>query len=223
MTSCHFYVNYTCVTMSKLFFAAISELLDPEEFLKLRRIGGHKVYHLEGNALIHTEMVYYRACEMFSDDSLMCKVALLHDIGKIYTSVYHGPDDWSYPNHALAGAAQLHQFVSPGDPDFETIGWYIKNHIKPMFWRGDYLTKEIASLNCPATCSVINLLKLVVCDVVGSVSVEPQDKLLQFLTTLIGQYEYAIAEAAKYGLEDEVLRCINAGMSADEALDEWVK
>lgn len=191
------------------------------EFNKLANIGGHKVYHLEGSALKHSFMVLDEARQLMPEDEEMQLVALLHDVGKIYTSVCNGPDDWTYPGHAKAGAENLGKFIPESLPEYKEIKWYIANHIKPLFWRGKDLRKEISAMNCPEGCSVVKLAKLTICDILGSVSVEPQVELLQFLEQFVAQREYAIEEASKFGLEEEVSYLINRGFDPDEALDEW--
>ena len=51
---------------------------------------------------------------------------------KIYSSVCHGPNDWTYPGHAKAGADNLDKFLPTSHPDFSKVQWYIANHIKPI-------------------------------------------------------------------------------------------
>lgn len=199
----------------------MSSIVNSVEFNKLASIGGHKIYHLEGSALTHSLMVFEEACEMFPRDYEMQIIALLHDIGKIYTSVCNGPDDWSYPNHAKAGAENLHKFLIEEDDLYKRAKWYISNHIKPLFWRGKDLRKEIAVMDCPEGCSIIKLAKLVVCDIKGSVSTTPQTELLAFLHQFIEEGESALKKASEYCLENEVLYLINQGYTPKEALTEW--
>lgn len=158
----------------------MEEILNNAEFQKLKRIGGHKVYHLEGDAYTHTLMVIEEAKKMFPDDPLMWKVAALHDIGKIYTSIQNGPDDWCYPDHAACGAFKgiLCKFIPLDDKDFEVIQWYIRNHIKPLFWKGDDW-KRMGVI--PKGCCIRNLARLAVCDIRGSKSVEDQSALVEYL------------------------------------------
>lgn len=191
------------------------------EFQKLREIGGHKVYHLEGDALEHTEIVCEYGRHMFGEYSLMHLVCLLHDIGKIYTSVCHGPNDWTYPNHAKAGAENLHKFIPADLPEFPIIQWYIANHIKPLFWQGKDLQEAIKTLNVPEGCSIIALAQLAICDVEGSCAVEPQTQLIEFLEDFVSSRMTAVFEASKHGLENEVMYLINQGVSPQEALREW--
>jgi hypothetical protein len=171
---------------------SLDEIIACPEFQKLDEIGGHKVYHLEGSALVHTMMVIREAKEMFPSEPLMWRVAALHDIGKIYTSICNGPDDWSYPDHALCGSFKgvLVKFISLQDENFRDIQWYIKNHIKPLFWmkrgvtygHGELLamTNDMPSENC----SIHNLVGLSVCDIRGSISNEDQSELIKYLLKL---------------------------------------
>lgn len=155
----------------------IGEIITSSEFQKLAFIGGHKKYHLEGNALKHSYMVFSEAQKMFPEDYTMQPTALLHDVGKIYSSIQNGEDDWVYPNHAAIGAAKLHCFIPKDLPEFEQIQWYIANHIKPLFWKED--KQDYSPL--VEGCSIRNLVKLVICDLQGSISAEPQTALLKYL------------------------------------------
>lgn len=211
----------SAVNTSMRYENTIKSILQSPEFQKLKEIGGHKTYHLEGNALEHTMMVADYAAHLFGEYSLMHLVALLHDIGKIYSSVCHGPDDWTYPNHAAAGAQNLFKFIPKSHPDFRVIQWYIANHIKPLFWRGKDLHTAIQTLNVPEGCSIIALAQLAICDIEGSYSKEPQDGLLEFLQDFVSSRMIAVFEAKKYGLEHEVLMSLNSGDSPAEALREW--
>ncbi len=154
------------------FIIEIFKLRNPFEFLKLAFIGGHKVYHLEGNALYHTYLVWKEAKKRFlkEEEKFMIKVALLHDVGKIYTSIRHGKNDWEYPNHAESGAVNLYKFVSKSDPFYYTYQWYIRNHIKPLFWRYDCFDGFIVKTTDATSvhCKPYLLAELAVCDIIGS-------------------------------------------------------
>lgn len=203
------------------FLPEILQVLQLPEFQKLREIGGHKVYHLEGDAYTHTMMVMLHAIKRFGICSPMVLIALLHDVGKIYTSVENGPGDWSYPYHATAGAANLGKFIPTTHPQFSAIQWYIANHIKPLFWRGKDLREEIAKMQVPAECSIIDLAELAICDILGSVSVEPQTDLINFLQEFVSSRKSALVTAVQYGLQYEVSTQINRGVDPTEALREW--
>ena len=82
------------------FKSIIEQLLQNKEFEKLEMVGGHTVYHLEGNALIHTLLVTEYAVWRWGKYTLMHLVALLHDVGKIKHHVKNGENDYSYPHHS---------------------------------------------------------------------------------------------------------------------------
>ena len=146
---------------------------------QLQKIGGQKQYHREGDALRHTYLVVLNAMAFFGSDQLMIKIALLHDVGKIHTGVQKPDGDWGYPNHSGVGAEKLGEFYSPTNSDFATVKWYVKNHIKPMFWHwddGNLLREEIAKVMKTAPnedCTISNLCGLVLCDITGSHGADP--------------------------------------------------
>ena len=199
----------------------ILNVLQLPEFQKLREIGGHKVYHLEGDAYTHTMLVMLQAIKLFGIDSPMVLVAELHDIGKIYSSICHSPGDWSYPNHAKIGAENLDKFLPVSHPEFFNVQWYIANHIKPLFWRGKDLKIVISSMQVPEGCSIVALAELAICDILGSLSIEPQVELLTFLQDFVSSRKVALDVAAQYGLQYEVLKQLNQGDTPTEALKEW--
>jgi hypothetical protein len=157
--------------------------INPVEWKKLANIGGHKLYHLEGNALEHSLLVYYAACEMFRGNVFsiewhMQRVALLHDIGKIYTSIERAEGDWEYPDHSVCGSFKgiLCKFIDINDPHFIDYQWLIRNHIKPLFWRKngtnlDTNPWEKDKLD-PKLANIDNLRKLAICDLMGSKPVD---------------------------------------------------
>lgn len=179
-------------------------ILRNEEFRKLAAIGGHRKYHLEGDALVHTLNVIAEAKTLFKEDSLMVKVAALHDIGKIYTSIRHGEGDWEYPDHARCGSFRgvLCKFIPESDPDFRTVQWFIRNHIKPLFWLDMYgvarreemdsLLKQPEALADPERCTIKNLAGLALCDIRGSVSAVPQTELEEYLENLRADFVYEV-------------------------------
>lgn len=148
----------------------------------LKNIGGHKIYHLEGDALVHTAMVCENA---INDEEWFFNVCALHDIGKLYTSVCHGENNWTYPNHSTSGALHLSEFVDEEDYFFPVYKWFIENHIKPLFWKTLEDSKNLTTV--PAGyeeyCSVKNIIKLAIYDVNGSISsIEnpKKEELIQF-------------------------------------------
>lgn len=142
-------------------------ILNPE-FQKLQFIGGGQEYHQEGSAFVHSLLVFRNSYEFFGN--AMNYIALLHDIGKIYTGRQKSNGDWEYPNHARIGAEHLEEFL----PDelkcssfIEPAKFYISNHIKPLFWeQKGYPERSIKN---------INLAKLAICDLKGSISRESQE------------------------------------------------
>lgn len=163
--------------------------INPVEWKKLATIGGHKLYHLEGNALEHSLLVYYAACTVFHGNWDMQRVALLHDIGKIYTSIEKAEGDWEYPDHSTCGAFKgiLCKFIDINDPHFVDYQWLIRNHIKPLYWQKNgvnadtnpweerKLDRKLANLD--------NLRKLAICDLMGSkpVNEEAHKELIECL------------------------------------------
>ena len=164
--------------------------INPQEYSKLENIGGHSTYHLEGNALVHSLMVYYEAVRRFPGNKVMQKAALLHDIGKIYTSIEVAPEDWVYPDHSVCGSLKgiLCKFIPLDDPHFVDYQWLIKNHIKPLFWQKNGVnTEDIYGKIDPSICNLDNLRKLAICDLRGSKpkDQEASDKLIEYLSSLI--------------------------------------
>lgn len=147
-----------------------------DKLIELKKIGGHKQYHLEGDAFTHTLLVWDAARERFHGEkicNLMEKVALLHDIGKIYTAQPDAEFGNVYPNHSPKGAEVLENFYSTMNKDFSTIRWYVRNHIKPLFWK----EWKDATKIFPATNDtyLYNLGKLGLCDLEGSKPLNMRD------------------------------------------------
>ena len=107
-------------------------------------------------------------------------IALLHDIGKIYTGKPKDDGDWEYPYHASCGALHLMEFLPDNLADCTEFQirakFYIENHIKPLFWDKKGFPEK--------TNQTINLAKLAICDLKGSFSKLPQTEKLQ------GLYDY---------------------------------
>lgn len=155
------------------------EIIDSPAFQQLQKIGGGRQYHQEGSAFVHSLLVFNNSFE-FWQNSPMNIIALLHDIGKIYTGRQKENGDWEYPNHAASGAAHLLEFLPV---ELEDNTWfcneavyYISNHIKPLFWeQKGYPEKDGRT---------INLAKLAICDLKSSFSELPQSSKIQ------GLYDY---------------------------------
>jgi hypothetical protein len=156
------------------FETAVTRVIkNTELFYGLKNIGGHKLYHLEGDQLTHTKMVweYSKDCNY---PGWLQNVCILHDIGKIFTSVCNGPDDWSYPHHSTSGAKNLHLFINEDAWMFEVYKWFIENHIKPLFWKSLDDSKNLTPPPAGGEqyCTKYNLLRLVKADLEGSISVD---------------------------------------------------
>lgn len=173
----------------------IDEIRSSKKFQELSKIGGHKEYHLEGNALVHTDLVVSEAEHKFGKGHFMVLVALLHDIGKIYTSINNEPENpnsmnWSYPHHSDGGAKRLNEFIPETMKEFKSIQWYIFNHIQPLFWIGKDINVEAEKImshvpnNDFNHCKMSWLRDLAVCDIKGSYSVKSQDQLINYLETI---------------------------------------
>lgn len=165
--------------------------INADEFWKLKDIGGHSTYHLEGNALKHTIMVYEEACKMYPDNEVMQKAALLHDIGKIYTSIEVAPGDWVYPDHSTCGSFKgiLCKFIDLKDPHFVDYQWLIRNHIRPLYWnkKGIATDNEVYGELDKSICTLNNLRNLAICDLKGSKAKDPKasEELIAYLNNLI--------------------------------------
>lgn len=161
-----------------------------EEYSKLALIGGHSKFHLEGDALTHSLLVWEAAKDIFWNNRVMQKAALLHDIGKIYTSIEIAPGDWIYPDHSVAGSLKgiLAKFVALDDLYFGDFQWLIRNHIRPLFWREKGVeTEEVwGAKTHPEVCTLDNLRKLAICDLMGSKPLDPEasDQLKDWLWKL---------------------------------------
>ena len=182
-----------------MLYQTLSEIITNPQFLELIHVGGCKPYHREGSAYIHTMMVIQEVSKMFPDNEFMLKVAALHDIGKIFTGIEKADGNWEYPDHAMCGSFRgiLSRFIPESDPDFKSIQWFIRNHIRPMFWMSkgfDVLKRDVSQIlqqreveNDPDRCTISNLCGFVICDIKGSVSDEPQTALIDYLTELANQ------------------------------------
>lgn len=168
------------------------KLGQPEEFEELVFVGKHKVYHLETDALTHSCVVWTIAKQVFTapEEQFMHRIAMLHDIGKIYTSIRHSDGYWEYPDHSTCGSFKgiLAKFIPLDDPEFRTTQWYIANHIKPLFWKWDpnFNSYFVDTTDAITTkCSPKLLARLAYCDIVGSIPVpekyEEQEELAQRL------------------------------------------
>lgn len=167
-------LNYKYETFEK----NVAHLITNEElFNSLQNIGGHKLYHLEGDQLTHTKMVWEYA-KTNNYPQWMLNICILHDIGKIFTSVCNGPDDWSYPHHSDGGAKNLHLFISKNSEWFKIYKWFIENHIKPLFWKSPEEHNNLTPIpkGMEKYCNKYHLLQIVKADLEGSISVDGNTK-----------------------------------------------
>ena len=121
---------------------------------------------------------------MFPDNLMMQCVALLHDIGKILVGRQKDDGDWEYPDHSIVGAEMLEIFIDPTYIRFKEMQWFIRNHIKPLFWRNKGLTREQAlkTLSEHPSGEITentfnNLIDLVICDLQGSIPADYVDSV----------------------------------------------
>lgn len=142
----------------------------------LDRIGGHKIYHLEGSAWSHTLLVIKAIKKMYNitdDNHPMVIVATFHDVGKAMTSIENGPNDWSYPDHSTDGAMRLGEYMNVDDPLFNMVQWFVKNHMKPLFVRERKMLEKLMDTVpddevSKKYCTLENLISLAICDIKGS-------------------------------------------------------
>lgn len=177
------------------FVEMYNKLKDKKLFLELAHVMGCKPYHTEGNALVHTFLVFKEMYKICPDNEMMLLAALLHDVGKIETGHPKNGDmnDWEYPNHSGIGATMLYKFIPLKHPNYDVIQWLIFNHIKPLFWQKKG-TIDIAVLppdGHEKECTLENLALLALCDIKGSISTVPQKELEDFLETIAYSNEIA--------------------------------
>lgn len=192
----------------------VIEIINNPSFLRLKEIGGGKVYHNEGDAYIHSLLVYQESLHYWQDSD-MNLISLLHDIGKVYTGKMKENGDWEYPDHARVGAARLEEFVPAelaADECFmEKARWYISNHVKPLFWQA---TPEANFRN-------LNLAKLALCDLAGSWSDKPQNLLTGFLAAIVRTFPMNIGFDADFYADQAKKSLCNGDIS--EAAFFWNK
>lgn len=140
----------------------IKQIITSSKFQELQKIGGCYKYHNEGSAFVHSLLVMQESFAFWGNNSPMNVIALLHDIGKIYTGRQKENGDWEYPNHCKVGAEHLLEFLPEELVDNEwfikNANFYISNHIKPLFW----------NKYPDASCENKNLARLAICDLQGS-------------------------------------------------------
>lgn len=175
--------NLRCLNV---FVNMYNKLKDKKLFLKLAQVEGCKPYHTEGNALVHTFLVFKEMYELYPFSDILLTTAMLHDVGKIFTGRPKDgdPHNWEYPNHSGVGAQYLSKFIDEDALEFKTIQWLILNHIRPLFWLKKGVIDTTPAPENDAWCSIENLATLALCDIRGSISTEPQQELEDFLKTI---------------------------------------
>lgn len=153
------------------------EKLTPRVREILTPIGGHKIYHLEGNCWEHTLLVM----QGMGNDSLYQLLGLLHDIGKSKFYERDAEGWYTYPGHAKGGADMLHEFIPTTHPQYQLLYWVIANHIKTLFFcKSKCLDKDMAKLDATIPAGVDHklawhmLLILGIADIKGSYTIESE-------------------------------------------------
>lgn len=130
---------------------SICDLLDIGDFCKLSAIKQSKKWHKEMDVLTHSisvmkEMKCYILEEekkrIFLENEVMILLlsAVLHDIGKVRTTLFSlEKRDWTSKNHDIIGSEMIKDMFSDDDIDLvETIAWFVKYHMKPLYWSEEY-------------------------------------------------------------------------------------
>jgi len=136
------------------------ELLDRFELLKylfpdiknLENCKQGPPFHLEGDALIHTKLVY-KNLQNENPNAILKWASIFHDIGKFKTEkieIINGKKSVSFPNHDKVGARITKKILKDfkfNKYDVEKIVWLVENHLIVLFEIGKILKnnkKEIA-------------------------------------------------------------------------------
>lgn len=127
------------------------ELLNIEDFRKLSAIKQCKKWHKEMDVLTHSisvmkEMKNYilnaEKTRIFKENEILILLmsSILHDIGKVKTTLFSVEKlDWSSKNHDIVGYEIIKDMFSDDDNDLvETIAWFVKYHMKPLYWSEEY-------------------------------------------------------------------------------------
>lgn len=90
------------------------------EFLKLKEISQHTLWHKEGDAYTHTMNVYRQMCDIIKreniidDNSINCLLgaAIFHDIGKGFTTEFNmEKNQWTCRMHDMVGAKEFNRLL----------------------------------------------------------------------------------------------------------------
>lgn len=108
--------------------------LSPRIQKELTPIGGHKVFHREGNSWAHTQRVMHELSKISSWGPQAGKlIGLIHDIGKSRGFAVDKDGWFTYPNHSRLGGEMLEDYISPTKEYFPILKWLVSNHIKTLF------------------------------------------------------------------------------------------
>lgn len=133
-------------TMLKQEIKDLIKALSPRIKEELTPIGGHKIFHREGNSWAHTQRVMFELSKISSWGPEAGKlIGLIHDIGKS-RGYSVDKDGWfTYPNHSRLGGEMLSEYISPDKKYFPILKWLVSNHIKTLFIKNNE-EKELKNL-----------------------------------------------------------------------------
>lgn len=148
--------------------------LSPRIQKELTPIGGHKVFHREGDSWKHTKRVMFELSKISSWGAEAGKlIGLIHDIGKSRGFAVDKDGWFTYPNHSRLGGEMLGEYISPDKPYFPILKWLVSNHIKTLFIKNNE-EKELKNLwdsipeGFDKNESMVALLELGIADIRGS-------------------------------------------------------
>ena len=137
---------------------SLYDLLNNEDFRNLSRIKQCKKWHKEMDVLTHSisvmkEMKKFILIEeknrKFKEKEIMILLmsAILHDIGKVKTTLFSiEKNDWTSKNHDVVGSEIIKDMFSDDEKDLvETIAWFVKYHMKPLYWSEEYSNIDFKS------------------------------------------------------------------------------
>ena len=94
-------------------------------------------WHPEGNVMIHTKILFERACT-YNDPDLML-TAFFHDLGKVDTTVNNGKGGFSAHDHEDISAKLVKYnrgWIKELGGDPYKIEWLVKNHMRVKYLEG---------------------------------------------------------------------------------------
>lgn len=120
--------------------------LTPRIKEELTPIGGHRIFHREGNSWEHTQRVMYELSRISSWGPEAGKlIGLTHDIGKSRGYAVDKDGWFTYPNHSRLGGEMLSEYISPNKEYYPILKWIVENHIKTLFIKSNE-EKELKKL-----------------------------------------------------------------------------